>query len=47
MSLASKHLKTDHLCYFAKGVWGTIPHCCKAIDSGAFSMDLLPSKRSF
>jgi hypothetical protein len=41
MPLARKHLKTDLLCCFAWGVWGSIPHCCKAIDSPILSLDLL------
>ena len=41
--LVVKHLKTDLLRYFAWGVWGSIPHCCKAIDSTILSSDLLPS----
>ena len=45
--LTGKHLKTDLLRYFAWGVWGSIPHCCKAVDSTVLRLDLLPMDRRF
>ena len=36
-------MKIDLLPVWRGAVWGSIPHCCKAVDSTILSLDLLPS----
>ena|ERR1700733_7050279 len=45
--LEANQLKMGLLHVLARAVWGSIPHCCKAVDSTVLRLDLLPMDRRF